>query len=98
MFEFSFRIKNGQIKGTLDWVQAADYEMISTVFSELNIVNEVNLTSERLSQKDLDKMEEEYVKELRNINLTKTKQSVWKYLKNSKTKNESEEKTEGEKK
>jgi len=45
-------------------VQSNDYEMIMHVFSEVDIVNEITLFSDKCSNKDYDKLESEFAKEL----------------------------------
>ena len=94
MFIFLFRIKGGGIKGSIDLFPPVDYDIINMVFSEIDIVHEFNLCSERISMKDLDKMELEYANELKDIKVTKTKQSIWRYLKVNKSKNDEDKKEE----
>jgi len=63
-------------------VQVNDYEMMSNVFSELDIIGEIQLCSDRLTHKDVEKMEQEYAKELKNDKKFETKQMIWKYVQN----------------
>jgi hypothetical protein len=63
-------------------VQVNDYEMMCNVFSELDIIGEVELCSDRLTPKDVEKMEQEYAKDLKNDKKFETKQIIWKYVQN----------------
>ena len=54
--------------------------MMDFVLSELDIITEVDLCSDRLGPKDLSKMEMEYARELKNDKKCETKQSIWKYV------------------
>lgn len=68
------------------------------VLSELDIIGEIELCSDRLSPKDLEKMESEYAKELKSDKKFETNQIIWKYVQNSvgKDKEVGEEKKEEE--
>lgn len=68
-----FSVKNGEIKGSLDWVQTSDYDLMGIVLSELDIVVEVDLCSDRLSSKELAKMYTEYSMELKNVKKFETR-------------------------
>jgi hypothetical protein len=63
-------------------VQANDYDMMCIVLSELDIIGEIELCSDRLTHKDLEKMESEYAKELKSDKKFVTKQMIWKYIQN----------------
>jgi hypothetical protein len=63
-------------------VQANDYDMMCIVLSELDIIGEIELCSDRLTHKDLEKMESEYAKELKSDKKFATKQMIWKYIQN----------------
>jgi len=56
--------------------------MMCIVLSELDIIGEIELCSDRLTHKDLEKMESEYAKELKSDKKFATKQMIWKYIQN----------------
>jgi len=43
-------MKSGQIKCSLDWVQSNDLDMMGIVLGELDIVNEIELMSDKFGQ------------------------------------------------
>ena len=48
----------------MDWCNSNDTELLKQLISELDMVNEVTLFSDKLSNKDVEKMEKDYAKEL----------------------------------
>ena len=53
-------MKGGSIKGSIDWVQSNDLDMMGIVLAELDIVNEITLISDKLGPKDMEKMDVEF--------------------------------------
>ncbi len=59
--------------------------MMGYVLGELDIVNEVYLMSDKLGIKEIEKMELEFNKEIKQ-GLSTTKQSIWNYAANAEKK------------
>jgi hypothetical protein len=82
---------------SIDWVAASDFEMLSTVIGELNFIKQLTLFSDRCSPKELEKMKEDFDKDLM-FNKKTTKAILGRYLKNTeKTLAPVVEPTDGEK-
>lgn len=62
-----FRVKQGKINCPIDWVDNNDYQMLGTVFAELNFVRSVTLFSDKVSIKLLENLETDY-----GLDLTKS--------------------------
>ena len=52
------------IKCSLDYVQSNDTDMLNTVFEELDIISTMILHSDKCSMKEVEKMQDDYAKEL----------------------------------
>lgn len=57
-------VKINFIKISIDFCATTDYEMLVYVFSEIDMVNELCLFSDKCSNKDYEKMEAEFDKDL----------------------------------
>lgn len=77
----------------MDWVDNTDLNMLSEVIGELNNISQFTLFSDRCGVKDIEKMDEEYAKDLKKPHLLRTKNHLHRFLKGSQAKpDESEEK------
>jgi hypothetical protein len=94
-------VRTGEINQSLDWVPTSDLDMLSTVFGELNNIKLINLFSDKCTPKDLDKMENDYAKDLAACSLV-TKARLNRYVKNARKEKEiteeSPDKNPGDKK
>lgn len=57
--------------------------MMNTVLQEMDIITEIEISSDKLSFIDLTKMEESYQNELLDVRLRKTAQDIQRCVKNS---------------
>ena len=71
--------------------------MMGYVLGELDIVNEVYLMSDKLGIKEIEKMELEFNKVIKQ-GLSTTKQSIWNYAANAEKKVDVEEELQEDKK
>lgn len=53
-------MRGNTIKTSLDWVQSNDLEMMGIVLSELDIVNDITMFSDKLGPRDMEKMDVEF--------------------------------------
>lgn len=81
MLLIAVRVKTGTIKQSIDWVTATDVDMVSTVLSEIDFIQQVHLWSDACLPLDVGKLEEEYNKDLL-MNKYPTKAKLSKFLKN----------------
>jgi hypothetical protein len=52
------------MKCSLEWLNSNDYEMMATVFGEIDMVNDIMIFSDRCTPKEIQKLDEEFKKEL----------------------------------
>ena len=57
-------VKINIIKCSIDFVSSTDFEMMSIVFSEIDMVNEITVFSDKCTNKDYEKMEAEFDRDL----------------------------------
>lgn len=72
------------MKQSIDWVSAQDLDQVSTVFAEMNFLKQIVLFSDKCSLKELDKMQEDFERDLLHSRTTKC--ALGKYLKNTEKK------------
>lgn len=57
-------VKMSIVKTSIDFVSSTDYDMMAIVFSEIDMVNEITLFSDKCTNKDYEKMEAEFNRDL----------------------------------
>lgn len=81
-----FSVKADLIRISLDFLQSNDYEAMSDVIGELDFITEISLFSDKCSGRELQKMNEDFNKELKR-NRGKTRVNIWKYIKDTESGN-----------
>ena len=71
------------IKNTIDFVQVGDFDQLNIVFSDCTFIRSFSLFSDKCGLKELEKLEEEFSKDLLNPNLKSSKATLTKFLRNT---------------
>jgi hypothetical protein len=88
-------VKQDSIKTSLDFLSSQDYDSMAQIFETLDFITEIELYSEKCGKKELQKLEDDYAKDLKKDS-KKTKANLWRYIAEDKPDSDDEGAKKGE--
>ena len=89
-------VKQDSIKTSLDGLPSSDYDNMYEVFKILHFMTEIELYSDKCGKKEMQKLDDDYKKDLIKWNSSKSKYkpkaNLWRYVAEDKEESDTEEK------